>query len=194
MQRRRRGPDLEEAILDAAWEELNENGYRALTMDAVASRAGTSRSVLARRWDSRAALVIAALRRRMADFPVSVPDRGDVRTELTEMMDQAAKRATALAEAFALFSMEYSRQEGGSPNDLRATLLAGETSSLTSILDRGVARGEIDPRKLTPPIVSLLPDLFRNHALTTWSAPPADLRAAWVDTIFLPLVAGRIGR
>ena len=192
MPERRHGADLEGAILDAAWEELSERGYAALTMDAVAKRAGTSRPVLARRWDGRAALVIAALRRRMADYPMDVPDRGNVRAELAEMLDLAAKRATALAEAFALFSTEYSRDKGGTPNDLRALLLAGEADSLAPILERGVARGEIDPRKLTLPIVSLLPDLFRHHALTTWSAPDADLRAAWIDTIFLPLVGVRV--
>ncbi|QEH35199.1 Bacterial regulatory protein, tetR family [Aquisphaera giovannonii] len=193
MPERRRGADLEGAILDVAWDELNERGYAALTMDAVATRAGTSRSVLARRWDGRAALAIAALRRRMADYPVDVPDRGDVRSELVEMLDLAARRATAMAQAFALFSTEYYRDEGGTPDDLRATLLAGEADTLTRILERGVARGEIDPHKLTPPIASLLPNLFRHHALTTWSAPDADLRAAWIDTIFLPLVGVRAG-
>ncbi|MBB2962619.1 AcrR family transcriptional regulator [Methylobacterium sp. R2-1] len=162
-------------------------------MDAVAARAGTSRPVLARRWDGRAALATAALRRRMADYPVDVPDRGDVRTELAEMLGLAAERATALAATFALFSTEYARDKGGTPSDLRATLLAGETSSLASILERGVARGEIDANKLTPPIASLLADLFRHHALMTWSAPDEDLRAAWIDTIFLPLASVRVG-
>ncbi|WP_183436593.1 TetR/AcrR family transcriptional regulator [Methylobacterium sp. R2-1] len=190
---RRRGADLEQAILEAAWSELSERGYAYLTMDAVAARAGTSRPVLARRWDGRAALATAALRRRMADYPVDVPDRGDVRTELAEMLGLAAERATALAATFALFSTEYARDKGGTPSDLRATLLAGETSSLASILERGVARGEIDANKLTPPIASLLADLFRHHALMTWSAPDEDLRAAWIDTIFLPLASVRVG-
>lgn len=190
MQKRRRGADLEAAILDAAWEELNAHGYAALTMDAVATRAGTSRPVLARRWDGRAALVIAALKRRMADYPVDVPDRGDVRTELVEMQTLAAKRGTALAQAFILWATEYSREGGGTPDALRAVLLTGETDSFARILERAVARGEIDPAKLTPAIITLLPDLIRHHLLTTWSAPDAALRDAWVDTIFLPLVRG----
>lgn len=189
MGKRRRGAELEAAILDAAWEELNEHGYAALTMDAVATRSGTSRPVLARRWDGRAALVIAVLRRRMALHPVEVPDRGDVRAELAEMLDLAGKRATALAQAFTLWSTEYAQEKGGTPNDLRATLLAGEDDNLALILERAVARGEIDREKLTPPIANLLPDLIRHHALTTWSAPDETLRAAWIDTIFLPLVS-----
>lgn len=189
MPERRRGADLEGAILDAAWAELNAHGYAGLTMDAVATRAGTSRPVLARRWDGRAALVIAAIRRRMADYPVNVPDRGDVRVELNEMFDLAAKRATAMAAAFTLFSTEYSRSKGKAPNDLRAMLSYDEPDILALILERGVARGEIDAGRLTPPIAHLLSDLFRHHVLMTWSAPDADLRTAWIDTIFLPLVS-----
>lgn len=185
---RRRGADLEGAILDAAWSELNERGYANLTMDAVALRAGTSRPVIARRWDGRAALAIAALRRRMADYPLDVPDRGDIRAELMEMFDLAARRASALALTFVLLSTEYFNDKGGTPSDLRAALLEGEIDSLAPILERGAARGQIDANKLTRPIVNLLPDLFRQHALVTWSAPDRALRAAWIDTIFLPLV------
>lgn len=188
MTERRRGENLEGAILDAAWSEISERGYASLTMDAVAARAGTSRPVLARRWDSRAALAIAALRRRMADYPVEVPDRGDIRAELMEMLDLAARRASALAITFVIFSTEYLHDKGGTPNDLRASLLEGEVDTLAAILERGVKRGETDAAKLTQPIANLLSDLFRQHVLTTWSAPDQALRAAWIDTIFLPLV------
>lgn len=185
---RRRGAKLEGAILDAAWREMNEHGYASLTMDSVAARARTSRPVLARRWDSRAALAIAALRRRMADYPVEVPDRGNIRIELMEFLDLAAERAAALAITFVLLSTEYLHNNGGTPNDLRKALLHGEDDPLGVILKRGQLRGEIDASKLTQPLATLLPDLFRQHVLTTWEAPDAALRAVWIDTIFLPLV------
>ena len=56
MVERHRGAELEHAILEAAWLELEERGYAGLTMEAVAERSGTSRTVLARRWDGKAAL------------------------------------------------------------------------------------------------------------------------------------------
>jgi Bacterial regulatory proteins, tetR family len=43
-QTRRRGAALEEAILRAAVDELTESGYAGLTMDKVASRAGTNKN------------------------------------------------------------------------------------------------------------------------------------------------------
>ncbi|WP_460358133.1 TetR family transcriptional regulator [Actinoallomurus acanthiterrae] len=37
---RRRGQELEDALLDAAWEELAEVGYGRFTIEGVAARAG----------------------------------------------------------------------------------------------------------------------------------------------------------
>lgn len=188
MKGRRRGADLEEALLEAAWVELTEHGYAGLTMEGVAARAGTSRPVLARRWDGKAELVIAAIRQQMAKHPLDVADRGDLRTELLEFLERASKRARGIAAVFTLFSSEYFQETPSTPQDLRAALMAGNTGALSPILDRAVERGEIDPEKLIPPIATLLSDLFRHHAIMTFSPPPPDLRTAWVDSIFLPLV------
>jgi AcrR family transcriptional regulator len=48
-QTRRRGAELEQAILDAAWEQLIAEGYEHFTIDTVAARARTSKPVLYRR-------------------------------------------------------------------------------------------------------------------------------------------------
>lgn len=63
---RRRGAELEEAILQAAAEVLEESGVPALTMDEVARRAGTNKNALYRRWPNRVALGAAAYRRLAA--------------------------------------------------------------------------------------------------------------------------------
>lgn len=188
MKERRRGADLEQALLEAAWEELEEHGYAALTMESVAARAGTSRPVLARRWDGKAALAIAAIRQQMAKYPLTVEDCGDLRTELLEFLDHLSNRARGIAAVFTLFTSEYFQNGSTKPQDLRTALLEGNTDALAPILDRAVGRGEVDPEKLFPPVVTLLIDLFRHHAIMSFSLPSPTLRTAWVDTIFLPLV------
>lgn len=191
MKRRRRGADLEEALLDAAWEELSECGYAGLTMESVAARAGTSRPVLARRWNGKAELAVAAFRQQMAKYPLTVADAGSVRTELLEFLERASDRATGIAATFTLFSSDYFREHKSSPYHLRTALAAGGVDALASILNRAVDRGEIDPEKLIPPVATLLGDLFRHHVFMTFAPPPLDLRTAWVDSIFLPLVRSR---
>lgn len=188
MSERRRGPALEQAILEAALTEFEERGYAGLTLEAVAARAGTSRPVLARRWPTRAALAIAAIRLQMSRHPLEVEDRGNLRVELLERIEHASGRARATAAIFTLFATEYFGETNSSPQDLRDALTLGEADTLTDILDRAVARGEIDAGKLVPPVPTLLNDLFRSHVIMTFSPPPSELCEAWVDRIFLPLV------
>jgi AcrR family transcriptional regulator len=191
MGERRRGVDLEQAILEAAWFELAERGYPGLTMEAVAERAGTSRPVLARRWDGRAPLAVAAIRQQMAKHPLTVRDRGNLRAELLEFLERASDRASGIAAIFTLFASEYFTDSSSAPKDLRAALIQGEGQQLSAILERAVGRGEVDPKRLIPPVASLLGDLFRHHVIMHFSAPPPALRKAWVDSVFLPLVRAK---
>lgn len=191
MKERRRGAALEKALLKAAWAELDEHGYAGLTMAGVAARAGTSRPVLARRWDGKADLAIAAIRQQMAKYPLDVADHGDARIELLELLERASDRAAGISAAFTLFASEYFQDTGATPWDLRTALVggnSGEPTALEAILDRAVERGEIDAEKLVPPVSSLLSALFRSHVIMTFSPPSPALRMAWVDSIFLPLV------
>ena len=66
--RRRRGPQLEAALLEAAWDELIEVGFAVLTMESVAARAHTGVAVLYRRWANKDELVLAFLRQREQEW------------------------------------------------------------------------------------------------------------------------------
>lgn len=191
MAERRRGESLERAILEAAWLELSEHGYGGLTMERVAGRSGTSRPVLARRWETKAELAVAAIRQQMAKHPMEVADQGDLRIELLELLERASRRAFGIAAAFTLISSEYLSESSSVPKDLQAALAQGETRHLAIILQRAVERGQIDAERLVPPVASLLGDLFRYHVVMHFAAPPEALRQAWVDQIFLPLVQPR---
>jgi len=60
---RPRRADADEQILDAALAMLREGGYRQLSLDEVARRAGTAKSSIYRRWPSKAALAAEIVRR-----------------------------------------------------------------------------------------------------------------------------------
>ncbi|AFK64412.1 TetR family transcriptional regulator [Advenella kashmirensis WT001] len=80
-----------------AWDKLVEHGYTSLTMEMVASAALTSRSVLARRWTSKAALVMAAIKYQLSRQPPQVSDQGDVRVELLEYLQRLGNFAPIFA-------------------------------------------------------------------------------------------------
>ena len=92
---RRRGAELEQAILSAVVDELAEGGYASLTMDRVATRAGTSKNVIYRRWPSRAALCVAAYRSLLPTDPEDTPDTGDLRSDALALLNRANERMSS---------------------------------------------------------------------------------------------------
>lgn len=54
-------PELTDAMLTAALDQLEESGYERLSMDQVARRAGVGKAALYRRWSSKLEMVIDAL-------------------------------------------------------------------------------------------------------------------------------------
>jgi AcrR family transcriptional regulator len=183
---RRRGEALEDAILDVAWAELLERGYDGLTFESVASRAETSRTVLSRRWPTRGALATAAAARFHVRNPIVVPDLGNVRDEMCLLLRKMSDRVRPDLVRL-LFDVLKDNTDGyANALDLRAQIIKG--SALPPILERAIARGEVDPARLIPRIVSLPGDLARHELMMTSAALTDVAIEEIVDRIFLPLV------
>ena len=185
---RRRGTQLEVALLDAAWAELTEVGYSAFTMEGVATRAKTSRAVLYRRWSNRSSLAIAAIRRQTKLAVVDIPDTGTLRDDVLALLRHASARFGEVAGVFSFLIADYYNETGMSAAVLRERALAGEPTAWQIVLDRAVARGEIDPDVLSPRIASLPLDLVRHDVIMNRSSVPDKTLVEIVDRIFLPLV------
>jgi AcrR family transcriptional regulator len=78
---RPRREGLGEAILDAAVAEMSRVGFVRMSMDAVASRAGTTKPTIYSRFPSKAQLATAALEHMRRRTPRE-PPTGDVREDL----------------------------------------------------------------------------------------------------------------
>ena len=185
---RRRGTQLEAALLDAAWAELTEVGYSAFTMEGVATRAKPSRAVLYRRWSHRSSLAIAAIRRQTKLAVVDIPDTGTLRDDVLALLRHASARFGEVAGVFSFLIADYYNETGMSAAVLRERALAGEPTAWQIVLDRAVARGEIDPDVLSPRIASLPLDLVRHDVIMNRSSVPDKTLVEIVDRIFLPLV------
>jgi AcrR family transcriptional regulator len=187
---RRRGAELEEALLEAAWRELVEVGYGRFTIEGVATRAGTSRPVIYRRWPDRAGLAIAAVRHYANTHLVPTPDTGTLRGDLIAMLTLASQSRAEVAALFSVHMGEYFAETGRTPNELREDFLAARQQpfGIDEILRRGVERGEIDPARLTPRIAGLPGDLMRHDLLMNHQPPSDKAIVEIVDEVFLPLV------
>jgi AcrR family transcriptional regulator len=134
----------DQAILEATLEILQEQGYRGVTIEGVAARAGVGRPTIYRRWPSKPAIVVAAL---VQSTRLAVPtrDTGSLRRNLiafqrhqVELMNAPdARRVTAgliadLAddpELAEIYMTQY---------------LAPRRATVWEVLQRGVDRGELD--------------------------------------------------
>ncbi|MEV4109895.1 TetR/AcrR family transcriptional regulator [Nonomuraea sp. NPDC049695] len=184
---RRRGPKLEDAILDAAWDVLVEHGYHGFTYEAVAARAGTSRPVLYRRWPQRDDLLLATL----AKFwqPIAVPDTGSLRDDAIGFLRNADADRAGMITLMSVQLVGYFRDTGTSLGELRDTLLApGQATAFEMIVARAVERGELPDVPRSSRVVNLPLDLLRHDMFMTMRAVPDESIVEIVDEVWLPLL------
>lgn len=186
--RRRRGQELEDALLDAAWDQLVEHGYVAFTIEAVAERAGTSRPVLYRRWPKRGDLVLAAVAHESRRNQVPVPDTGSLRADVIALLTGWNERRAGFAVLLSVLLGGYFTETGTTFADVRKVMIDGRTSVMETIVGRAVERGEVDPAVPTPRLVALPFDLFRNELVLRMGPVPESVVGEIVDDIFLPLI------
>lgn len=189
-QTRRHGAELERAILDAAWDQLIAEGYEHFTIDAVAARARTSKPVLYRRWKTREDLLRATVRNRGAVDPVAVPDTGTLRGDLLALLNHANTTRNPMAALVSSMLGSYYNRTGPTPAELREAFMSqrDSASAVEQVVNRAVERGEVDPARLTPRIINLPFDLFRNEWMMTLTLVPDHVIRQIVDDIFIPLV------
>lgn len=192
MTTRRRGEELEQAILHAAAEELRESGYPGMTMDKVAIRAGTNKNAIYRRWPHRAALGVAAYR-HLSDIAMPDPDTGSLRGDALEMLRLANRtwssphgailRGLLAAAADDPVLLGLMRERSGADAMDRAWM---------TMIERAVARGEASPAAAHPR-VGTTPMMLLRGEYATRGVPsvPDEVLVEIVDEVFLPLVRGR---
>jgi AcrR family transcriptional regulator len=134
----------DQAILEATLEILQEQGYRGVTIEGVAARAGVGRPTIYRRWPSKQAIVVAALV-RSARLAVPTRDTGSLRQDLVafqrhqvELMNSPeARRITAGLVADLADDPELA-------DTYVSQYLAPRRATVWQVLQRGIDRGELD--------------------------------------------------
>src|ERR1700733_10667549 len=137
---RRRGEALESALLDAVWAELADRGYDELTIDAVATRAQTSRAVLYRRWPGKPELVLAALVHQAKTEPVARPDTGSLRGDVVALLREANKVRPRLVTQLLTRLGAFYTDAGTNLAELSAYVQGGRDAVLDEMIERAVAR------------------------------------------------------
>ncbi|MFI9161146.1 TetR-like C-terminal domain-containing protein [Kitasatospora aureofaciens] len=186
---RRRGKELENAIFEAALDQLTSGGYARLTMEGVAAAARTGKAALYRRWASKVELVIDALDSTLPR-PHGVPDLGSARAELLHLIelftDAICSRSGAALHAL---MAELSQQQAEVFKDFIVRRVIGPTKdTILDILRRGIARGEVRPDAVSPLVADVVPAMLMFQVKLFDGGLAPDFAVRLVDDVLIPMV------
>ncbi|WES64581.1 TetR/AcrR family transcriptional regulator [Microbacter sp. GSS18] len=183
---RRRGAALEDAIVDAAIEELRDVGYAAMTMDGIARRAGAGKISVYRRWPTKVELVREAAYRLVGE-PVLPAEPSTLRADLLALFRTMAREMQGPAGEALRGIVSESLSDAAAPAIADGSR-GGSASMMREIVRRAVERGEaVDP---DPPPVRLhaAPALLQHRFLTHGAAVDDAYLVQIVDDVAMPLL------
>jgi AcrR family transcriptional regulator len=140
---RPRSERAHQAILAAAREILIEDGFAAMRLEHVATRAGVGKATIYRRWPSKEALAQDLLT-QLAGPHIAVADTGNTRDELLAAVinPMRAVSETDFGPVIrAMLSQIASNPRVGDP--FRATVVEARRGEITKVIERGIARGDL---------------------------------------------------
>ena len=167
---------IDGAVLAATVDLLGESGYSALSVDAIARRAGTSKPAIYRRWPSKAHLV------HEAAFPIGaateLPDTGSLASDIREMLRRSVAVLSTPAARAALPGL---LAEMADDSTLHAALL----ERFGDVLTRGIgerlgaasARGEVRAEVTATDLTELVAGMALFGAL----ALGRELNPEWIE-------------
>lgn len=161
-----RSPQSTEAILEAAAAILEEQGYRAFTMDALVERAGSSKPTIYRWWRSKGALLRDVYERAALTF-VTSPDTGNLEQDLIEHLRSLWSwwRSSSAGETLRSFFIEI-QLDSNAIAEFREEFLPRRERTLRKIFARAVSAGEIADGPAVDVAVSMLTGMSWLHLVT----------------------------
>ena len=180
---RPRSTDADEAIVHATLELLAEGGLPAVTMEAVAARAGVAKTTVYRRHDSPMSLVAAAAGELALDA-VPAPDLGSLRRDLEAIVGDVARvfKDDATRRVIASLISAAARDEA-LHEALVGRLVRPFRASMAGVLERAERDGELRRGLDRDVLYDLLIAPVFHRALVTGAALDAEWRRAHVEMV-----------
>jgi|GEM_PF-364583 len=181
-----------DAIVAATLELFADEGYHAMSVEAVAIRAEVSKATIYRRWSGKRELVLDALTTLNDDFPsLSGTGPGTRECLLKAMRHMANRDPNTLAGRIMPRMMVYSVSEPDLYAEYFERVIVPRRQLLQQVLRNGIASGELradlDVEVATMSIVG--PVILQVHTLGR-RQPNADLPEQLMDILWPGLVAG----
>jgi AcrR family transcriptional regulator len=141
---RRRSERSHRAIVLATQELLVERGYRDLTIEGIAARAGVGKQTIYRWWPSRAALALEAY--LASDTAPPPPDSGSTREDVRKLLDWLVAVLAEPTGGHVVAGLVADMQHDSELAErFRRDVVPARRRAMIEALERGRQRREISP-------------------------------------------------
>jgi AcrR family transcriptional regulator len=139
---RRRSDQAHRAILQATMDVLEQEGYRAMTIEAIAARAGVGKKTIYRWWPSKAAVALEALT-AYTNTHVPFLDTGSLRRDLLAYFERSFPSLQGEAGRLLRGLVSEAQLDPEFARELQRIFIVPRREALVALLQRGVQRGEL---------------------------------------------------
>jgi AcrR family transcriptional regulator len=177
-----RAAELRAVILDL----VARLGYDRVTIDSIAIEAKASKTTMYKRWPSKAALVIDAVRDHAATLLTDPGDSGRLRDDMLAIVSQTAAKLNG--EIDLVIGLLGAARRDEQLMTAVAGHIRGPAETIGRLpIQRAIARGELPPDTNTLLIAEVAMPMLMHRAL--WREPLDDAFVTHVvDDVLLPLL------
>jgi len=140
---RPRSAESRRAIIQSAMHILQNDGYAALNIEAIAARAGVSKQTIYRWWQSAAFIVLEALTADMQAQDAPMPDTGSLKGDLLELVRATVRALAARRGPVFKALIAEAQADARFAEAFRSSLMSAHREVVTAIIGRGQLRGEV---------------------------------------------------
>lgn len=133
-----------QAILQATMEILQQEGYRATSIEAIAARAGVGKKTIYRWWPSKAAVALESLT-AYTEAHVPFSDTGSLEGDLTTYFELSFPGLQGNAGTVLSGLAAEAQWDPAFAREFQRTFIVPRKTALVALLQRGVQRGELAP-------------------------------------------------
>jgi AcrR family transcriptional regulator len=180
------------AILQAANELLDGEGFAAVTVEAIAERAGVSKATVYRWWPNRAAVVMDGFL-SIVSSEVPFPHTGHAREDIRIHMRRLAEAFSGKIGRTVAALIAEGQSDPELAEALRSRWLSVRRAEAREILELGIERGQLREDLNAEVAVDVLYGPIYFRMLVGHAPLEGDFADALADHIFAGLAAGDPG-
>ncbi|MCE9520975.1 MAG: TetR/AcrR family transcriptional regulator [Alphaproteobacteria bacterium] len=140
---RPRSAESRRAIIQSAMHILQNDGYAALNIEAIAAKAGVSKQTIYRWWPSAAFIVLEALTADMQSQDGLTPDMGSLKGDLLELVRPTVRALAAKRGPVFKALIAEAQADPRFAESFRTSLMAAHRETVRAIIGRAQLRGEV---------------------------------------------------